>query len=100
MDLKVTNVFQRNYDNLTGGTRFIINVGVTRSSKTYSLSQLLIVYCLTNPNKIVSIVRKTLPSLRASVMRDVISIMKEMNVYSEKKHNKTENIYTFPNGTM
>jgi phage terminase large subunit len=100
MDLKVTNVFQRNYDNLTGDTRFIINVGGTRSSKTYSLSQLLIVYCLTNPNKIVSIVRKTLPSLRASVMRDVISIMKEMNVYSEKNHNKTENIYTFPNGTM
>jgi len=100
MDLKVTTVFQRNYDALISDKRFIINVGGTRSSKTYSLAQLVIVYCLTNPKKVVSIVRKSFPSLRATVMRDVIEVLKEYDLYSEKQHNKTENIFTFKNGSQ
>lgn len=100
MDLKVTNVFQRNYETLSNDKRFVVNVGGTRSSKTYSLCQMIIVYCLSTPNKIVSIIRKTFPSLRATVMRDMIFIMKDMGIYDDRNHNKTENIYTFPNGTI
>jgi phage terminase large subunit len=100
MDLQVTNVFQRNYEAITSDKRFIINQGGSRSSKSYSICQLIIVYCLTNPNKIVSIVRKTFPTLRGSIMRDFFEIMRELNLYDEKNHNKTENIYTFPNNTI
>lgn len=95
-----TNVFTRNYDALENTEiRFVINQGSTRSSKTYSLCQLMIVYCLNNPNKLVSIVRKSFPSLRATVYRDMIDILTELKIYSDKFHNKTENIYTFPNGS-
>jgi phage terminase large subunit len=100
LDLEVTNVFQRNYDALNDeNIRFIINQGGTRSSKTYSICQLLIVYCLSNDKKIVSIVRKSLPALRGSVMRDMIGILKDLDIYDEKNHNKTENIYRFDNGS-
>ena len=101
LDLKVTNVFQRNYNALLDEhIRFIINIGGTRSSKSYSLCQLMILYCLQNPNKIVSVVRKSFPALRATIMRDMINIIKDLDLYSEKNHNKTENIYTFDNGSI
>lgn len=100
INIQATPVFHKNYDALLNdGYRFIVNVGGTRSSKTYSLSQLLIIYCLQNPNKVVSIVRKSFPALRATVMRDVISVLQDLDLYKQDNHNKTENIYTFPNGS-
>jgi phage terminase large subunit len=38
-------------------------------------------------------VRKTLPALKASSMRDFFDILKEAELYSEANHNKTENTY-------
>ena len=99
LTIKHTNVFSRNYSALTDDKiRFVVNQGSTRSSKTYSLCQLIIVYCLNNPNKIVSIVRKSFPSLRSTVMRDMIEILTDLKIYQENKHNRTENIYSFNNG--
>lgn len=101
MEIKATNIFQRNYQALSNSdVRFIINQGGSRSSKTYSLCQLIIVYCLQNPNKVVSIVRKTFPALRATVMRDFFEIMKDLNIYEKTNHNMSENIYKFANGSI
>jgi phage terminase large subunit len=101
LELKTTTIFSQSKEALYNDKiRFIIEQGGSRSSKTYSLCQLLIVYGLTSQNKIISIVRKSFPSLRRSVMRDFFEIMKELNIYSESKHNKSENIYIFDTGTM
>jgi len=101
LNIEVTNVFHRNFNTLNEqNTRFVINVGGTRSSKTYSLCQMFIVYCLQNPNVIVSIVRKSFPALRGSVMRDLITILKHLDLYRDDDHNKTEHIYKFPNGSI
>jgi len=96
-----TDVFKWNWDELNkDDNRFILNQGGSRSSKTYSLCQLLIVYCLTNPNISVSIVRKSFPSLRASILRDFINILIELEIYNINNHNKTENTYKFDNGSF
>ena len=101
MDIKATNIFQKNFNALQEhGVRFIINEGGSRSSKTYSLCQLLIVYALQNPQKVVSIIRKTFPALRATVMRDFLEILKDLDIYSAERHNKSEHIYTFDNGSI
>lgn len=101
MELKSTIVFERNYDALYNKeARFVINEGGSRSSKTYSLCQLIIVYCLQNPNKVVSIIRKTFPALRATAMRDFLEVLKEAGIYDKAKHNMSEHIYTFPNGSI
>ena len=100
MELNATNLFKWNWDALTSDKRFIINQGGSRSSKTYSLCQLIIVYCLQNPNKVVSIVRKTFPALRATVMRDFFEVLKDLNLYEKSSHNMSENIYRFPNGSL
>jgi phage terminase large subunit len=101
MEIKSTVIFEKNYEALNDpALRFVINEGGSRSSKTYSLCQLVIIYCLQNNNKVVSIIRKTFPALRATVLRDFIEILKELNIYSVEDHNKSEHIYTFPNGSI
>ena len=74
LKIQATTVFQRNWD---ATTRFVINIGGSRSTKTYSILQLLIVKALESTEPLViSIVRKSLPSLRISVMRDFFKILK------------------------
>jgi phage terminase large subunit len=93
-------VFSKNWDVINNDKiRFVINQGGSRSSKTYSICQLLIVLCLKKPGTMVSIVRKSFPSLRASVMRDFFEVMRELNLYKTTEHHKTENIYNFDNGS-
>ncbi len=101
LSINSTIIFEQNFDALQDPSiRFIINQGGSRSSKTYSLCQVLIVYCLQNPNKVVSIVRKTFPALRATVMRDFFEVLKDLEIYEKSSHNMSENIYRFTNGSI
>lgn len=100
MKIKATEIFDWNFKALNSDKRFIINQGGSRSSKTYSLCQLIIVWCLQNPNKVVSVVRKTFPALRATVMRDFFEVLKDLELYEKSNHNMSENIYRFPNGSI
>jgi phage terminase large subunit len=102
INLAVTNVFDRNYDNTK---RIAINRGGTRSSKTYSLCQLAVHWLFTgevSPEKFIdkgvwSIVRKTLPALRATAYRDIIEILADHGLYEFVHENKTERTITFGN---
>ena len=98
--IKGTEVLSKNYEAYKSGARFIINEGGSRSSKTYSLCQLLISLCISKPRLTVSIVRKTFPSLRATVYRDMVEILQNLEIYDKSAHNKSEHIYTFDNGSM
>ncbi len=100
-DIEGTIVLEKNYEALFDkDERFVVNIGGSRSSKTISLCQLIIIYAYSNPNKVISIVRKTFPALRATVMRDFFDVLKGLDLYDKAHHNKTEHIYTFPNGTI
>jgi len=100
LDIEATPVFEQNYSAWNNPQfKTIINQGGSRSSKTYSIVQVLIIIALTKPNTQISIVRKSFPSLRGSVMRDWKEIMHALDVYEDKNHQKTEYIYNFPNGS-
>ena len=101
MELQInhTSIFTRNLDVLEKNYRFIINQGGSRSSKTFSIIQLLIFKCLTTPKTKVSVIRKSFPSLRRTVLKDFIEIISEMNIYDVRQHNKTEQTYQFSNGS-
>jgi phage terminase large subunit len=94
--IKTTNVFHRAY---RSETRITCLQGGTRSSKTYSLCQLFIVKCLQQTGKVYTICRKTLPALKGTAYRDVLSILKELELYTEDNHNKSELSYTL-NGNL
>jgi phage terminase large subunit len=100
LELRTTAVYTWNESAiLDPGIRFIINQGGSRSSKTYSLCQLMIVYALSNPKTTISIVRKSFPALRGSVMRDFFEILDGLGLYNENNHHKGENLYRFSNGS-
>jgi len=68
--------------------------GGSRSGKTFNiLLWIIFSYCYKNKNKTISICRKTLPSLKASVLRDFLEILRSNELYSEIYHNKTSNEY-------
>ena len=100
LEIKTTNVFSKNMKAYEDGYRFLVNQGGSRSSKTFSILQLLIFLCLTTPKLKVSIVRKSFPSLRGSVLKDWMEIMDELGLYNIKNHNRTENYYKFQNGSI
>lgn len=80
--------------------RFILNIGGSRSSKTYSILQYVLIYCLKNKNKTITIARKTFPSLRLGAYREFIEMLKSYEIYREESHNKTNNLYTLNENTI
>ena len=75
--------------------KIVVEQGGTRSGKTYNIILWIIFeYCTKNNNKIVTICRKTFPSLRATVLRDFMTILKEHGIYSENFHNRSNSEYS------
>ena len=94
--IKTTNVFHKAFKS---DTRITCLQGGTRSSKTYSLCQLFIVKALNETGKVFTICRKTLPALKGTAYRDVLELLKQLDLYSEEYHNKSELSYTL-NGNL
>jgi phage terminase large subunit len=98
LKIQATNVFERNWE---ANSRFVINIGGSRSTKTYSILQLLIVKALESTEPLViSIVRKSMPSMRITAMRDFFDILKQLDLYNVELHNKTENTYLLNNSMI
>ena len=96
-NVKVSVVFEKNYN---ARTKIIVNQGGSRSGKTFSILQLLaLVKAFEGTDMVFSIVRKTMPALKASAMRDFFEILKANDLYDERNHNKTENTYLL-NGNL
>ena len=90
LNLKGTVVLEKN---LNASTRVVVNQGGTRSSKTYSLAQLIILKALQTKGKVYTICRKTLPALKGTAYRDFFNILESHNLYNPDKHNKSELTY-------
>lgn len=100
LSLSVTPVYQKNAEYLFDNKhRFILNQGGTRSSKTYSICQLILTYIIKKPGTVISIIRKTLPALKSSILRDLKSVLESNLNPSDYEHNKSEGVFTFTNGS-
>lgn len=73
--------------------------GSSRSTKTYSVVQFLCLLCYSVAGETVSIVRGGMPAIKRSVYRDFKEIMQSFGWWDERSMNKTEFVYTFPNGS-
>jgi len=94
-----TNVVYRHL--LKSNTKIIVEQGGTRSGKTFNiLLYLIFEYCLKQSNKTITIARKTFPSVRATVMRDFIDILKQHKLYREELHNKSSSEYKLNNNLV
>ena len=72
----------------------IVNVGGARSSKSYSIAQLLIEKLVNEKNKKIGICRKTFPALRMTVIDQLmLPLLKDYGIYNPNNHNKTNHTY-------
>jgi len=78
--------------------RFKVHQGGTRSGKTYAICQ-YICYLLRSEEEglTISIIRKTLPALKGSVQRDIITLLEQLGMYWQGVHNKAENTFKYKN---
>jgi phage terminase large subunit len=87
------------FENLLESTKRISHhIGGTRSGKTYAILQYLIVEGFKSKSNI-SVVRRTIPSLKRTVMKDFKDILLGLGIYDEGRFNQSDRIYTFDNGT-
>lgn len=89
------NVLQDNIDK-----RLLIFQGSARSGKTYNILIWLVLYLLQNGGKTLSIVRKTLPALKGSVLRDLKEILETLEIYDPSSWKKQEGYYELSNGSV
>ena len=98
MELNINT--SKTYRDIESSKRICILQGGTRSSKSFSALQWLLVRALIEPNIVISIVRKSFPSMRVSIMRDWQTILKQLEIWSDDNWSATEHIYQFDNGSM
>lgn len=96
--VKVTSVFSRNLEAYNEGRRVIVNKGSTRSSKTWSILQLLyIVAELSKTPRLISIVSESMPHLKKGCIRDFENMLRQEGKWDLKSWNATDKIYQVNN---
>lgn len=101
----VSNVFARN---MRSTKKIVINRGGTRAGKTYALMQLFVNWLVTGyiregqeiKTGTASIVRKTLPALKATAQKDFEEILQTVGYFGKVKQNKTDRTYSYNGRTV
>ena len=88
--IKTTKVFQ---DLISQNKRISVFQGSSRASKTYNILIYFVYLLLQEENKVCSIVRKTLPALKGSVLRDLKQILIDFGVYDPNKWHSVDGYY-------
>ena len=120
MELQVTKTFDKTYkafyditnaDEISAAKnhvvepiyryRNIVSMGGSRSSKSYSILQLLLVYMMRNKRKKITVWRNEKVVCRSTVLEDFQNIILfDYNVFSDIKYNKQQGSFTYvPTGS-
>jgi phage terminase large subunit len=92
--MTTTHIFSKNVSAFNAGYRAIVNKGSTRSSKTWSILQLLytIAFFSTRP-RVISIVSESLPHLKKGCIRDFRTMLENEGIWDENDWNATDKFY-------
>ena len=100
-EFKCTSVFERNLAAYVDKSNLIINQGGTRSSKSYSIMQLLLLIAINSKKRlIISVCSYALPHLKLGVMRDFDTILMSYGINVGSVKNITESTYKIGNSLI
>lgn len=100
MKIQATKIFADINTAVEDNKRYIFLRGSSRSSKTTSAVQYIVVEALKTPNISITIARATQVSIKNTIMVDFIEILDQMGILHQGKLNKVDMTYTFPNGSV
>lgn len=107
IQLPITPVFEKNWNAInerdeTGKRkyRYIVNKGSSRSSKTYSLIDVVDVYARMFKRKRITVWRDTKINCKRTVLHDMLEHHRSTYRYERGyKHNQTESVFKYDNGS-
>ena len=73
--------------------RITLLQGGTRSGKTWAVAEYLLYLCHKHKDITIDVTRDTFKALKATAWADVTHILKNYNMYSSMRHNKSDGIY-------
>lgn len=88
--IQTTRVFE---DLITTDKRICVFQGSSRASKTYNILIYWVYKLLQENNKTLTIVRKTLPALKGSILRDLKEILLMFNVFDANKWHSVDGYF-------
>lgn len=91
LEINTTVTFEHLLD---AKNRITQHIGGTRSGKTYAILQYLIVKALEGVETI-TVVRKTIPSLKRTVIKDFTDILKGLGIWHDDDYNGTDRIWKY-----
>ena len=88
------------FDNILNSiARTTHHIGGTRSGKSFAILQYSIVQAIEHPQTI-TIVRKTIPSLKRTIIKDFLDILKSLQLFREDDWNVTDRVYKLQESTI
>lgn len=93
MNIQTTIVFEKLLESDELGKRLVVAQGGSRSGKTFNILIYWVYRLLQEQNKTLTIVRKTLPSLKNSVLKDLIQVLEMFEIYNPNDWHKQEGFY-------
>jgi phage terminase large subunit len=100
MKVKTTIVFDELLNSDESDKRIVVAQGGSRSGKTYNILIYWIYRLLQENNKTLSIVRKTLPALKNSVLKDLKEVLELFGVYKDSDWHKMEGFFQLGTNTI
>ncbi|WP_394749547.1 phage terminase large subunit [Spongiimicrobium salis] len=82
-------------DHIQNRYKYINNTGSSRSSKTYSIIDIIDWYCKVNSNKRATAWRDTKKSCKDTVLKDFLKRLKTTGRFIRKQFNKSESYYVY-----
>lgn len=100
MAIAITTSTKKIKQALLEPTFYKVIQGGASASKTFSIMILLVGYAESYANSLITVAGMTYNHLATGTMRDLKKILQETNRWDNERFNKTEKIYTFPNGSQ
>jgi len=100
MTIQATVVLEQLIKSDVEQKRIVVAQGGSRSGKTYNILIYWIQKLLQEEGQTLSIVRKTLPSLKNSVLKDLVEVLELFGVYDPLKFKKQEGYYQLGTNTI
>ena len=100
MKIQANVLFDQIDQEIKKGTRYISLRGSSRSGKTVSALQTVILECLVNENTIVTIARETQVSIKNTILVDFKEVLEQLQIWEDSRFNKVDLVYRFSNKSI
>jgi len=100
MEFETTILYLDIQDKIKEDKRYIFLRGSSRSGKTFTALQHLIITALANPDTTITIARETQVSIKNTILIDFKEVLMSLNLWEDSRFNKVEMVYRMDNNSI